>query len=914
MRGVIESMLASDDAPPSLLNISQEALSTLVEDESEEVLPEQIGPYHVMGLIGRGGMGLVVKARRVDLPKLVALKLIGQRWFGPQLLERFRREQSVLARLQHPNIAQLLDAGRSEEGVPYFAMEYVDGVPINEYCDERQHDVRARLELFLDVCEAIQFAHRNLVVHRDLKPSNILVDTEGRVKLLDFGISKLLDDESQPLTVTEFRALTPSYASPEQIAGEAVTTSSDVYSLGVVLYELLVGARPYSLAGKSATEVSRILAHEVPRRPSTMVLEAESLSPVHRSFGRALKGDLDNIILKALEKAAATRYASVEALAADIRRYLEGLPVEARAATIGYRAGKFVMLHRWGVTVAAGLMLLLLAFAASVTYQQTQTARERDRAELEASKSERVTDFMLGLFRANDPSEALGDEVTARELLERGVERAELLSDQPVLQAETYRVVGTVYDALGQYEQARDLLERAIELQRTELGDEAPDLAESLGLLSSSLGGLRDLDGAIDAAAEGLRVAELNYKPPHAAIATSLNYLAEAYVVAARYQAADSLLNASHRMLVELFGEDDERTVATLGQRGTLLVTAGRNEEAEGVNKDVLAWQRRHLPAQHPEIAQTVDNLAIALKSQNRFAEAQPFYEEALAIRKSVLGEDHPVTITSIQNLAIFHGVQGNYEAAEPYFLAALKGSEKTFGRTSARSANAMTAYAVLLGRMGRTDEAIDRYRVALTIQEKALGPTHPQTVNTLYNLGAALANSGRKDEALPVMQRSVERQKVSTGIEHADYADHLGGLAVTESDAGLHEQAESDIREAVALDLKHRGATHRRYAVRLGQLGRILLAKGSYMEADSILTKALDIHVDATSADHPETLTMLDALGVAKLRNGDLVVADSLLKDAYRKRLERLGAEHYNTKSSLLHLAELEAARRNLR
>lgn len=905
-RELVKSMLDADVAPPTVLKASQEALSTILSADQETELPEEIGPYRVVGKIGRGGMGLVVRAERLDLPKQVALKLIAQRWVGPQIFERFRREQSVLARLQHPNIAQLLDAGTSTDGIPYFAMEYVDGRPVTEYCDEHHLGVGGRLELFLAICDAVQFAHRNLVIHRDLKPSNILVNRAGHIKLLDFGISKLLDDEGQVLTVTDFRAMTPAYASPEQINGEPVTTSSDVYGLGVVLYELLTGRRPFLLSGKSATEIARILSQENPARPSTVVLQEAEVNSIQRTFARSIKGDLDNIVLKALEKEPGARYASVEALAADIRRYLDGRPVAARAATLGYRFRKFVALHRWGVGTAAGILVLLLVFSAGMAYLAAETARERDRATLESAKSARVLQFMLGLFEANNPAESLGDEITARQLLERGVGRAESLSDQPLVQAETYQVVGRVYVSLGEYEKAANLLRTAGNIWRSNLGADAPELAASLRLLSSALVGLRDLDGATAAAEEALHIADKASDPPDESIAEGLNSLAKAYEVAARYSEADSLLRLSHSMLVKLFGHDDERAIAALSQRGALLATSGRYPEAEEVNREVLSWQRQHLPENHPDIAATLNDLAVSVKSQSRFAEAQPLYEEALAIQKKVLGDDDPRTATTLKDLAILHGIKGEYKLAEPYFKEALAAFQRAFGPESPRTATMMTAYAVLLGRTSRNEEAAAKYRDALRIEEKTLGPLHPETLNALYNLGVSLWFTGKREEGVSKMRRATEGMMEAMGEQDHHYVDGLGGLAISEAESGLIGQAEKDARRAVALDLKYRGEKHRLYAVRLGQLGRVLLIKGDLATADTLLSRAITLHSAATSESHPETLTMIDALGQTETKLGRYAEADSLLRKAYRMRLDKLGRDHRETKASWNHLKDL--------
>ena len=390
-RRLVEKMLESDAEPPDLLRAEPGQLATLLIDRTDD-LPERIGPYAVERLIGRGGMGIVVLAERPDLPRKVALKLVRDRWVGSEAARRFKREESVLARLQHPHIARLLDAGTTDDGTPYLTMDYVDGKPVTEYCDEFELSIDQKLALMIDVCEAVRYAHQNLVVHRDLKPSNILVDEAGRIKLLDFGIAKLLEDENEdPDTLTSNRLMTPLYASPEQLAGQPVTTATDVYSLGVVMCELLTGRRPYDLEGRSATEALRVLTEEAPKRPSTMAGS--------ESERRRLKGDLDNILLKALQRDPAARYASMEAMLADIQRHLKGFPVDAREATVPYRLRKFLSRHKVGAGIAIGIAILMAAFGTTIVIQRSETTRERDRAERQTARAERTADFLMGLFR-----------------------------------------------------------------------------------------------------------------------------------------------------------------------------------------------------------------------------------------------------------------------------------------------------------------------------------------------------------------------------------------------------------------------------------------------------------------------------------------------------------------------------------
>ncbi|MGH7472284.1 MAG: serine/threonine protein kinase, partial [Longimicrobiales bacterium] len=471
----VHALLAAEAAAQRALGgMVSDAVTSLL-DTSMEGKP--VGPYRVVREIGHGGMGAVYLAERVDgqFEQQVALKLIKQGMDTEQFLRRFRAERQILARLQHPHIARLLDGGIDHDGRPYFALEYVAGEPIDRYCDARGLAVDDRLALFVDACRAVMYAHGNLVVHRDLKPAHILVTEDGQVRLLDFGIAKVLredEEASAGLTQVGIRALTPAYASPEQVRGEAVGTSTDVYSLGVILYELLTGARPYDVEQRSPAEVERVVCHTEPERPSTKVLHSWGASAqAAQTFGRAhgvdvtrarrrLTGDLDVICLKALQKDPARRYPSVEALLEDIRRNLAGLPVLARPDAIGYRLAKFAGRHRVGLMGTAATLVLIASVAAFYT---VRLSNERDRAQQEAAKAEQVATFLRGLFEVSDPSESRGQTVTARELLDQGAQRIEReLASQPVVRAAMMRVIGDVYHSLGLHTSAKPLLERAL--------------------------------------------------------------------------------------------------------------------------------------------------------------------------------------------------------------------------------------------------------------------------------------------------------------------------------------------------------------------------------------------------------------------------------------------------------------------
>src|SRR5262245_8366923 len=462
LRAEAESLLAAHEQAGGFLDEIDTAREAALLDATAEPEPPEgrrVGPYRLLREVGRGGMGVVYLAERVEggFEQRAAIKLVKRGMDTDAILRRFLRERQILAGLEHASVARLLDGGVTDDGHPYFAMEYVDGEPLTVYCENRQLGIEARLRLFEEACRAVQHAHGKLVVHRDLKPSNMLVTGEGRLKLLDFEIAKLLteDDDATAITLTQVgtRVLTPDYAAPEQVRGEPVTTATDVYALGVVLYELLAGRLPHGGERRSLGEMARAICEEEPRAPSM----AAAAQPRR---ARELRGDLDTVVLKALSKEPSRRYASAEALAEDIRRFLSGHPVRARRDTVGYVVTKFVRRHKVGVAAATVAVLSLLLGLAGTAWQAAVAARERDRARLEAERAEKVKEFLVGLFKASDPAESTGEAITARELMDRGAERIEKeLAGHPSLQAELFEIVAGISHELGRYEQARSLAE-----------------------------------------------------------------------------------------------------------------------------------------------------------------------------------------------------------------------------------------------------------------------------------------------------------------------------------------------------------------------------------------------------------------------------------------------------------------------
>jgi len=482
LRKEVFSLLKAHEIPGKLDHRPDQVVKTVFSGlQPQNKKGEKIGPYKILKDLGHGGMGSVYLAERIDgqFRQEVALKLLRTGFTSENQTRRFLAERQILATLNHKNIARLLDGGVTGDGQPWFALEYVNGHPIDIYCKDHQLTLKQRLKLFLRVCDAVQTAHRKLIIHRDIKPTNVLVTEDGIVKLLDFGIAKVLNQEDLfedaiPLTRTGLLPLTPAYASPEQVLGEHITTASDIYQLGVMLYELLTGIRPYEVSGRTPSEVERIICEEEPTWPSTAVtriINSKNNSGEYsigmlqnnpRQLQKRLRGDLDIIVMKCLRKEPGRRYESADQLAADIRFYMTGQTVSAHPDSRSYRAKKFMQRHKIGFVSTIAIVLLLFGYAATITWHSQQTQSALTRAQTETIRAEQITDYLLGLFEASDPAESLGDTVSAGMLLERGIQQAEQLDGQPEVQAQMFDIVGQVYSRLGHYDQSEKLLETGV--------------------------------------------------------------------------------------------------------------------------------------------------------------------------------------------------------------------------------------------------------------------------------------------------------------------------------------------------------------------------------------------------------------------------------------------------------------------
>ena len=762
LREEVESLLASYQSRTFTEAAAFDDGLRLLE-RCESLIGRNIGPYHVIREIGEGGMGAVYLAARADdvFEKQVAIKIMPQSLSTESMIQRFRSERQILASLEHPNITRLLDGGTTGDGLQYFVMEYIKGQPIDEYCEQQQLSTTERLRLFRIVCAAVHYAHQNLIIHRDIKPGNVLVTAEGVPRLLDFGIAKLLNPEgsleTSAATLTVARLMTPEYASPEQVRGETVTTASDVYSLGVLLYELLAGRKPYRLTGKSAAEVERAICGEEPERPSVAASTA---------VGRRLRGDLDNIILMAMRKERQRRYGSVEQFSEDIRRHLAGLPVIARPDTVGYRTTKFVARHKAGVAAAA-LLVLTLAAGVVATAWQARVAR------LETAKAQRINTFLQDMLSFSSssyasPNSRKDPDIKVSEVVEQAAKRAETeLADQPEVLVDVQRTIGEIYYSQGRYDQAEQILRRSLEKRRRLYGDDSHGTAEALNLLANTLlrkGANPEADALfrkeIDIERKLARRGRLDVRAMAHALGDYGSMLDQV-----ENNAAEPYLREAFQYASRLTGKDRAFLAMIENDLGNLVSRRG-GPEADRLFRAAIDEYRKLPAGAYAEMGTTLSNLAADLTAAGKYDEAEAFVREALELRQKVLGNAHPDTSMTWHRLSDVLYNKRDYPAAESASREAIEVYRRAFNRPqdSFNFALLLNEQGMILNKMGRPREAEASAREALEIRTRFLAPGHRLIASSKGVLGESLRLEKRYAEAEPILLESYKILKSTAG------------------------------------------------------------------------------------------------------------------------------------------------------
>jgi serine/threonine-protein kinase len=936
LRQGVEGLLAASEAEDTLLHGDGAALGGLLLEAAagssgrtpDLLAGDRIGSFEITGELGRGGMAVVYRAQRVEggFRQEVALKVLQRGLVTEDLLARFAQERQILAALNHPHIARLLEGGVTPDGRPYFAMEAIAGKPLDRYCDEGRLTVEERLRLFKQICHGVHHAHGRLVVHRDLKPANILVDDQGTLKLLDFGIAKLLDPAplggmAAPATRTAVRLLTPEYASPEQIRGEPVSTAADIYQLGLILYELLTGRRPHSLEGLSLLEAERLLEQRQPTRPSTAVTRSEgvasaaSLSQARRTtpehLRRRLKGDLDAIVLKALRLEPAQRYPSVDHLAEDIERFLEGRPVEARAGNTAYRANRFFRRHR--LAVAAGLVVVasLTAYAVTATVQGQRVARERDLARSEAAKAEAVKGFLVDLFTAVDPATARGQEWTARELLDRGAERlsAQDLSAQPVVKAELLDTVGRVYRHLGAYPEAEGALADALLLRRAALRRSPADplahreLAETL--LEAGTLALRqsDLPAAEAHLREALATLEGSGQGEGILAAMAAARLGAVIQEKGEYPAAAAQLRAALEAQRALLGEHHPEVGESLTRLARVVFFLGDLPAAERLQQQGIEALAGAHGADHPAVLEARMGLAFLRSRQGDLEGAQALLQETLEAARGVLGETHPLIGALLVTLGNVYQDGEEWDAAEAAYREAIALHRAVLGADHAEALAAVNDLGTMLLDKGDGAAAEPLLREALEGNLRRYGEDHPRVADNLYNLGTLYLRAGRYAEAEAAHRRCLAIREQIHDPGHLAVARSratVGVIQVMAGPVGRASDAETQLRDGLAA-LRALGPPGEPHLPRaLTALGWVLLDGNRPEEAVEFLREAVERRAVASPPDSPflaearvaygQALraTGQEAAGAAAWREGMGVLEKVLAEDHWLRR--RLG------------------------
>ena len=807
------------------------------DDAAFDLTGERIGPYRIVRSLGRGGMGEVFLADRADeqFRQQVAIKLVRRGLLSRHVQGRLKLERQILATLDHPNIARLFDGGTTTDGTPYIVMEYVDGEPIDIYCDSRSLGVEQRLRLFQVVCSAVHRAHQNLIVHRDLKPSNILVARDGTPKLLDFGIAKMLDDRqmmhTMAVTQADYRVLTPDHASPEQIRGDPITTASDTYVLGVVLYELLCGCKPFVLKGNRLGDLERAICEETPPLPSMVVQAREDSAGIARQRGttparlrRELAGDLDNIVLMAMRKEPERRYSSVEQFASDIARYLDGMPLLAHADAWSYRAGKFLKRHALVTGLAAAFVALLIGFSITTYVQAGRIAQERDVAEAERTRAqtaqrraEAVSTFLIDSFQAADPSHARGKDITAREILDQGAARiGKELSAQPDLQATLLDTIGSVYLSLDLPEDAQPLIEQGLAVRRTLFGERHMDVAHSLYSLNRVYEKKGDLKMA-----EALAIDSL-------AISTALT------------------------------GEDSLETAGGLCRLGVILHAKGEVARAEQRLEECLRIRVARLGRDHEEITVPLDNLGRLAQERRDFDTAERLYREALRIDLRTRGKDHPQYVRHLHNLATALHESGDLDAAEPLFREVVAQYKRILGPEHTETLAASSNLGRLLADRGRFDEAQQIYETALVAARKAHPEPHVDVAQLLNDLGRLALARKQYDEAEARYREALQIFQATLPPGHGYTAAALTMLGRTQLELKRPRDAEQTLQRALDEWSKEWGKASPWYATARAFLGRAWALQGRFAEAEPALLETYPVMVRAGMEEHHMTSVRL--------------------------------------------------------
>ncbi len=874
LRREVESLLEASGQTSGFLQKPVQEAARWLDPVEEITIGRQIGAYKLLRVIGEGGMGAVYLAARADdlYKQQVAIKLMHAGFAQTRrMLLRFSSERQILANLNHPNIARLLDGG-IYTGVPYLVMEFIDGISIVEYCHKNKLGTEARLRLFAAVCGAVEYAHKNLVVHRDIKPGNILVTPEGVPKLLDFGIAKLLSTGDGGLTQTRTteRMMTPEYASPEQLRGDPITTSTDVYALGVLLYELLSGTRPFHLTTANPVDIVHMVCEQTPTAPSRGAKQTPDLAPPDAA--RKLSGELDNIVLLALRKEPARRYVSVGQLAEDIEAFLDGYPVRARTDAWGYRTSKFIGRHKIGVFAAIVFAVLLVGFSLGMALFARRAQRERLAAEREAQ-------FLNSIFQSTTPDQTRGKQITGQELLDDGTRRVESeFAGEPQLQATLYYNIGQAYVGLGLYQKAEAVLQRAYTLRKQTVGDSNLDTATTLDALATSIRLQVDFNRAELLFRKALVIRREKSSATNPLVAQSMSNLGECLYWEGQDAEAESLLREARA--IELPLRPDGTLESSDMYLALVLERKGSFREAADLLKEAVSISATIDGTESSNYANSLHDLAGALIDAGDLSGAEKMDRQSLAIRRKINAPGYPDLAYPLNNLGFIFLERGDWAGAGPFLKESLEIRRRP-GKADARLAASLNNWARMLEEKGDYKGADDYYKQAMEMIREVAGAQSWGLAKITANVGMLRADQRHYAQAEQLERRAMEMRRQLGGEESPDLASSQINLAIVLSMRHELPEAETLLRRALAIRTKELSTGHPATISTAVRLGEVLIDQGKFKEAEAVLREGIEeLHAVQFPLMPWQSAEAEIALGEADARTGRTDEAERLLHD----------------------------------
>src|SRR5580658_732721 len=837
LRKEVESLLACAEA--SLSNPAarpgMEKVWDHVAGERDGALPSTIGRYRILRLLGEGGMGVVYEAEQEQPRRTVALKVIKSGLGDPKLVRRFEQEALALGRLQHPGIAQIYEAGTAENGFkpqPYFAMEFVHGKSLLEYAEAHQLDTRQRLELLAKICDAVHHAHQRGLIHRDLKPGNILVDETGQPKILDFGVARLADSDTQATRETDLGQLvgTLAYMSPEQVLADPLEldTRSDVYALGVILYELLAGRLPYRISAKLHEAVQTIREEE----PTAL-----------RAVSSAYRGDIETIVGKALEKDKARRYPSAAELAADIRRYLHDEPIMARPASATYQLQKFARRHKALVLGVAAVFVVLIAGI-------VVSPREAARANAESATSRAISDFLQNDLLAQastanqGPNTKPDPDLKVRTALDRAAARIKgRFFQQPEVEAAIRNTIGQTYMDLGLYPPARTQLERALDLQQRVLGPKNPETLKTMNRIGYTAFLQGKYPEAESVLGKTLEIRRRVLGPGHPDTLSSMNYLGTVYWAQAKYAQAEALDSQTLEIQRRVLGPQHPNTLASMNNLALVYWAEGKRAQAEALETPTFEVRRRVLGPEQPDTLKSMNNLALVYWSEGKFAQAEALDTQTLEIRRRVLGPEHRDTLSSTTNLANVYFDEGKYAQAEALKSQNLEVQRRVLGPEHPDTLASMNNLAIVYVAQGKYPKAEALYNQTLEIRRRVLGPEHRYTLSSVGNLAGAYAAQGNYKQAEALFVRCLDTERRVLGAEHPAYLDAASMAASMYQRQGKYALAETHAAEVLAAQRHALGSENTDTMASAADLALAYQSQGKFAEAEPLAREALEFN-----------------------------------------------------------------------